>query len=123
MNEPIYDNQNTEPIELPEFEFEQPQPPKPMNVMAIAGFVCAFLSPTPGLILSFMAHKQCSDRNEDGQNLATAGIIISVLNLLLRLLIVVFAIALMVSAFAQANAIITAPVPDIWGGLDPGMFW
>ncbi|MCL2446197.1 MAG: DUF4190 domain-containing protein [Oscillospiraceae bacterium] len=126
MNEPIYDNPNTEQTELPAFEYEQAPEPKAMNNMAIAGFACAFLSPIPGLILSFMAHKKCQELNEDGQNLATAGIVIAVFNLLLRLLILVLAIALVlgVVAFAaEANALFTAPSPDIFGGLPPGIFW
>jgi len=125
MNEPNYDN--TESIELPAFAFEQSQqPPKPMSITAIAGFVCAFLSPIPGLILSFIAHKQCQDRNEDGQGLATAGIIVSVLNLLLRLAILVFCIWIFVWTFSQTADLLSPPAMDwgdIFGGMDPGMIW
>ena len=71
--------------------------------MALAGFIAAFLSPTPGLILSFMAHKQCQERNEDGQNLATAGIVIAVLNIVLRIALLIFAIALPLIMLTNAS--------------------
>jgi|GEM_PF-2769727 len=134
MDEQIHDNMDIETTtELPQPQgdafnaWDIPEPPesRPMNNMAIAGFACAFMTPIPGLILSFMAHRQCQERNEDGQGLATAGIVVAVLNLMLRLLLIVLAIALFAWGAAQYNAALDMlmPPPDMFGGLPPGMFW
>ena len=88
----------TAPAPAPEFQqqqgFQQPaypppsyhqwshQPPKRTNTMAIAGLVLAFLMPFIGLIVSIIARKQCIQNNEDGQGLATAGIVISAVAML-----------------------------------------
>lgn len=57
--------------------------------MAIAGFVCAFFCGLLGLILSIMARSEINDSNGElgGEGLATGGIVISVVNMLLGLMI------------------------------------
>lgn len=61
------------------------------NEMAIAGFICALVSPLTeiflvaimfgvlGLIFSIVGMKQCQERNESGYGLAKAGAIIAVI--------------------------------------------
>ena len=53
------------------------------NAFAIAGFVCSFLFAILGLIFSAMAMKQCRERNEDGYGLSKAGMIISIVSMVL----------------------------------------
>jgi len=65
----------------------QPYPiypqPKQTNSTAIVGLVLAFIFPLVGLILSIVAHRQCTQRNENGQGTALAGIIISIIRLII----------------------------------------
>ena len=53
------------------------------NDFAIAGFVCSFLIALLGFIFSAIAMKQCRERNEDGYGLAKAGMIISIVSMVL----------------------------------------
>jgi len=67
---------------------QQPYPPQyttppKTNGMVIAGFVLAFIVPTLGLILSCVGLSQTKTRNEGGRNLAIAGIIISIVRMVL----------------------------------------
>jgi hypothetical protein len=56
--------------------------------MAIAGLVFAFLCPVIGLVIAWKAQRdiQMSDGRLKGDGLATAGIVISVINMLLGVL-------------------------------------
>ena len=69
-------------------QYQQWQPPqqKRTNSLAIAGLVLAFFIPFAGLIVSVIARGQCIRNNEDGQGMAIAGIVISVIALLFWLL-------------------------------------
>lgn len=56
-----------------------PYPSKPKtNTLAIVGFVCSFLISIVGLILCIVAKNQIKTSGERGDGLATAGIIISI---------------------------------------------
>ena len=59
------------------------------NGLAIAGFVVSFFSALVGLILSIIAYKKVTASGEKGKELATAGIIISAVELGLGVLILV----------------------------------
>jgi len=79
--------------------YQTPQPQKTTNTMAIIGLVCAFFMPLVGLVVSIIARKQCIENQEEGQNLATAGIIVSVISMALIALLVIGSI---IFAFAVA---------------------
>ena len=59
----------------------------PMSGKAIAGFVLAFLCPLIGLIVSLSAHSDCRAGKTKGGGLAIAGIILSVMNMAVGILI------------------------------------
>lgn len=63
----------------------QPLPPQKTNRMAIAGFVTAVACCSPvGIILSAIALSQISkDPSQAGKGLATAGLIIGIITLLI----------------------------------------
>lgn len=52
------------------------------NGFAIAGFVLSFFGGILGLIFSIIGRNQCLERGDDGENLAKAGIIISLVVML-----------------------------------------
>ena len=72
---------------------------KPVNGLAIAGFITAFFCGIVGLVLSIRARKETDDYNESlgglgGRGLTTAGIIISIVNILFEVAYVVLSFAL-----------------------------
>ena len=58
------------------------------NSFAIAGFVCSFLIPLVGLILSIVGLNKSSELN-DGKELSIAGMVISSISLFFGLIILV----------------------------------
>jgi hypothetical protein len=60
---------------------------KETNGLAIAGFVCSFLIPLIGLILSIIGLKKSKELN-DGKGLSTAGIIISSIGLFFQVIVI-----------------------------------
>jgi hypothetical protein len=62
-----------------------------LSTMAIAGFVLAFLFPPVGLVLSILGRGECmrSEGRLEGGGFAIAGIVISVVNLVLSVLTIV----------------------------------
>jgi hypothetical protein len=56
--------------------------------MAIAGFVLAFFCSILGLIFSIIGLNQAKARNQGGQGLAIAGIIISLLSIVVGIAVV-----------------------------------
>ena len=65
------------------------QPQKPgTNGLAIASLVTAFLCSVVGVVLGFIAKSQIKKTGQAGNGLATAGIVIGILNMLLGLLVV-----------------------------------
>ena len=75
--------------------------PKQTNIMAIIGLVCAFLMPLAGIVVSIIARRQCIENREEGQGLATAGIIISAVQIAIWLIVT---IALIVFTFAYMGS-------------------
>jgi len=59
---------------------------KPTSVMAILGLVFAFLAPLFGLIFSIIGLNQTKDNKQGGRGLAIAGLIISIIGMLIGLL-------------------------------------
>lgn len=62
---------------------------KSTNMMAILGFIFSLLFSLIGLILSILALKQIKTSQEGGKGLATAGLIISIIKLVLGILLIV----------------------------------
>jgi hypothetical protein len=60
----------------------QPAATRPTNGLAIAALVCSFICGPAGLIMGFMARRQIRERNEGGDGLALAAIIIGAISLL-----------------------------------------
>ena len=72
---------------------------KPVSGLAIAGFVSAFFCGIVGLVLSIRARRELDAYNESlgglgGRGLTTAGIAISIVNILFEVAYVVASIAL-----------------------------
>ena len=59
------------------------------NVLAIVGFIFAFLMPIVGLICSIIGKNKADEYGGNGKGLATAGIIISIVEI--ALVIVIYA--------------------------------
>ncbi len=51
------------------------------NVLCIVGFVCSFFMAIVGLVCSIIGRKQAMQSGEKGKELATAGLVISIVNL------------------------------------------
>ena len=57
-----------------------------INGMCIAGFVLSFFVSILGLIFSAIGMKQADERDEDGKGLATAGLVISIVFLAIKVI-------------------------------------
>ncbi len=73
----------------------------PTNGMAVAGFVCSFVMPLVGLILSLVSLNQIKTNHEGGKGLAIAGVVISSIFLVLGLLYFLFFIVLLIIGAAS----------------------
>ena len=51
--------------------------------MALAGFICSFFIAIVGLILSIIGYRNSKELNGEGRGLAIAGIIISIVSMVL----------------------------------------
>lgn len=51
--------------------------------MALAGFICSFFVSLVGLILSIIGYRKSKELNGEGRGLAIAGIIISIVSMVL----------------------------------------
>lgn len=71
------------------------------NVMAIVGLILAFIFPIAGLICSIIGRKQCKTTGENGMGLATAGMIISIVELAIAV-IVIFIYIITIATFAAS---------------------
>ena len=65
-----------------------------MNVLAIVGFVLAFFIPVAGLICSIIGKNNADEYGGNGKSLATAGIAISIAEIVIIVLSVILIIAL-----------------------------
>lgn len=67
---------------------------KKTNVMAIVGFILSFLGGILGLIFSIIGLNQCRSRKEDGEGLAIAGVVISLIWFVYWLLLILIEICI-----------------------------
>ena len=81
--------------------YRQPASQK-TNTLALVGFILSFFVPIVGLILSIIGKKQIKETGEGGNGLATAGIIISAIDLGFSLLSVIIYIAIYGSLMTAA---------------------
>lgn len=78
------------------------------NVLAIVGFVLAFLVPIAGLICSVIGKREAPKYGGNGTGLATAGIAISIVEMVLAvILIVIYVIVIVIVAASTAG-------PSMW---------
>ena len=103
--------ENPQPTQAP----QQPSPPiepKPSvptgsspktNTMAIFGLVLAFIAPLIGLILSIIAKNQIKKRGEGGAGLATGGIVVSIILMVLQVFAIIFLITTLSVTRLQEN--------------------
>jgi len=105
----------------PGYSTEQPaygQPgyqPQKTNTMAILGLVFAFVFSPLGVIFSAIGLKQIKERREGGRGLALAGLIISIISIVLGILAVVLYAAVLAPAVekaAQSQSAASAPTED-----------
>ena len=67
----------------------QPPVERKSNTMALAGFICAFVAPLIGLILSIIGSKKAGELGGEGKGMATAGIVISIVTMVLSFIAIV----------------------------------
>jgi hypothetical protein len=77
------------------------QPPK-TNTMAILGLVFAFVFSPLGVVFSAIGLKQIKERREGGRGLALAGLIISIISIVLGILLVVLFATVLAPAVQKA---------------------
>jgi len=82
----------------------QPAPQKTENTIAIVGFILAFFMPLIGLICSAIGLKRAKNENGDHKGLATAGLIISIIEMVGIILFVVIYVCVIVAALGAAGA-------------------
>ena len=63
------------------------------NILTIIGFILAFIMPIAGLACSIIGKKQAETCGGSGKTLASAGIVISIVEIVLLVLAVVFLLA------------------------------
>ena len=68
------------------------------NVLAIVGFVLAFLVPIAGLICSVIGKREAPKYGGNGTGLATAGIVISIVELVFIVIYIIIFIAMFSAA-------------------------
>ncbi len=69
------------PQQQPQYQYQYAAPSPKTNTLAIVGFILSFIVPIVGLILSIIGKKQIKATGEGGNGLATAGIVISSIDL------------------------------------------
>jgi hypothetical protein len=72
------------------------------NILAIVGFILAFVFNIVGVILSFIALSQIKRTGEKGHGLALAGVIIGLASIVLG---IIFTIIYVIAAAAYVNAV------------------
>lgn len=79
------------------------------NVLAIVGFVLAFLVPIAGLICSVIGKREAPKYGGNGTGLATAGIAISIVEMVLAVILIVIYVIYVIVIVAAATA-----GPSMW---------
>src|SRR4051812_19218551 len=118
---PVTQYDQYQPAPPPGYPSEQPaygQPgyqPQKTNTMAILGLVFAFVFSPLGIVFSAIGLKQIKQRREGGRGLALAGVIISIISVVLGILFLVLAATVFSSAVEQAaqdSATVSGDDPD-----------
>ncbi len=78
--------------------------PTEKNTLAVVGLVLAFIMPLVGLIISIMAKKKAEELNGDGKGLATAGLIVSIVYMVIAVISVIIVMALIGAGVAAGVA-------------------
>jgi len=114
-------------LENNSFEKWEASPSKPTNIVVLFGFVSAFIAPIAGLVLSMKGREQCKQRGEDGENLAIAGIVISILNMVLIAVLLLLAILVPLVLLAHTATTNTSTrewqIGVIEQEITPGSWW
>lgn len=72
------------------------------NVLAIVGFVLAFLMPVAGLVCSILGKNRAAELGGSGKGLATAGIAVSIAYLALAVLFLILFFTIFFAALSAA---------------------
>jgi hypothetical protein len=89
------------PEQQPAYGHPGYQPPK-TNTMAILGLVFAFVFSPLGVVFSAIGLKQIKERREGGRGLALAGLIISIISIVLGILLIVLFATVLAPAVEKA---------------------
>ncbi|MBT1582846.1 DUF4190 domain-containing protein [Curtobacterium flaccumfaciens] len=94
---PQYNQQNPNPYAAGGQTYGAPMQPSSdrFNVMAIVGFVLAFVVNIAGLVVSIIALSQIKKTGERGRGLALAGVIISALSLVFGIFWIIFVVTVL----------------------------
>lgn len=86
-------------------EQQQQQTPvdQDTNGFAIAGLVLAFFFPLLGLIFSCIGYNRSKQQNGVGRGLSIAGIVVSVIEMAIALIVVIFYFSLLGAALSGTN--------------------
>ncbi len=101
-------------------EVATPTTPQKTNTLAVVGLIMAFIIPLVGFICSIIGISQTSKRNEKGKGLAIAGLIISIINMLITLFIFIIIVAVAANpkvtldSFTNASPNYTIKFPKGW---------
>lgn len=94
---------------------QAPPPPPPQaypagdttNVLAIVGFILAFFIPIAGLVCSILGKKKAAELGGSGQGLATAGVVISSIEIAIYVLAVLVYVIIIIAAIGAAGTMPT----------------
>jgi hypothetical protein len=101
--------------------YGRPQPgnqPQKTNTMAILGLVFAFVFSPLGIVFSAIGLKQVKERREGGRGLALAGLILSIVFVILGIIAAVLFVTVVSAAVEEAAENTAAEAPA--GSADPG---
>ncbi|MFI7597034.1 DUF4190 domain-containing protein [Actinoplanes sp. NPDC049681] len=79
------------------------QMPAPTNTMAILSLVFAFVFPLAGIIMGHVAKKQIRSTGESGEGLATAGLWLSYIFVIIGLIFCAFYVAVVIFAIGNSS--------------------
>ena len=99
--QPLGPPQTNQPVH--QIPGQTPVQPTESNVLAIVGFILAFIVPVAGLIVSILGFRKAKTLNGKGRGLALAGIIISAIVWAFIALIMVLALIVGVSEDNEAS--------------------
>ncbi len=91
---------------------------KPLNKFALLGFILSFVSPGPSLILSIVGLVLIKKHGHRGKAFAIAGIVISVINMILKLILLNY----MVGGILDGNLGDFGDLGNLGGGGGPGYY-